>query len=447
MKRGWFFLVTLMFVGSACGPVGSNVNQTGNNTNGNTNYNDNQNLNSLVDAGPIGGLVTMKGTVWSPGADLSTVLENNRFPIPGAAVIAYHAPPADLQQGMYCNECVEIPAGTPSAFTEIDGSFELKLMPNQTYYLAVQKGEFRRVRQITVPDTPDEDWNISYTADQPRPEELTLPNETNLSLGDNTPKIAVISANYEDMDMMFNAMALTYDGADVVEVQPSIVQNRSELDQYNIVIVPCGENWPGGNGDVLRQWVEDGGKLYVDDFNYDFVEIPWPDFLTWYVEDDLYMGSSGPCGDSSNPTDGSGSCNNWSEYDFNGDPGDPDFGTWLSLSEVNRGSGIYLEAAWDYIYGLGEGIVGVDDECIGNCGPNGEVYMEPKVWMYNNDGTSFGSHPPATVSWPYYCGKVLYTVYHTHSGYAEPYELLLQEKIMMYLILDIQTCSTGPIVQ
>jgi hypothetical protein len=51
------------------------------------------------------------------------------------------------------------------------------------------------------------------------------------------------------------------------------------------------------------------------------------------------------------------------------------------------------------------------------------------------------------VSWPYYCGKVLYTVYHTHSGWEEPYELLLQEKIMMYLIMEIQTCSTGPIVE
>ena len=85
-------------------------------------------------------------------------------------------------------------------------------------------------------------------------------------------------------------------------------------------------------------------------------------------------------------------------------------------------------------------------EC-GNCGPNGEIYQEPKVWMYNNDATPSGTHTPATVSWPYYCGKVLYTVYHTHSGFDTPYRLLLQEKIMMYLIMEIQTCSSGPIVR
>lgn len=422
---------------AACGPVGAT-------TNSNDNWNDNQNWNQHVpDAGPVQGLVTLRGQIWSPGADESATLEVNRFPIPGAAVAAFHSPPPDLPQVMYCNECMEIPAGVPNVIADkVTGEFELKLMANQTYYLTIQKGEFRRVRQITVPDMPDQVWEFSFLPDGPRPEELTLPNQTHLGAGDNIPKIAVVDANYERyMNVMFEALGFTFDGADVVKVQGSIANNRSELEKYNLLVVPCGENWPGGNGDVLRQWVKDGGKLYVDDFNYDFVEIPWPDFLSWWD-------GSRECGSSSNPTDGYGKCNNWSLYNFNGDPGDPDFGDWLSLPEVNRGSGIYLEEAWDIIYAMGEGEVGIADECIGNCGPNGEVYMLPKVWMYDLDRTSPVARPPATVSWPFYCGKVLYTVYHTNAGgSAAGYELLLQEKIMMYLIMEIQTCSTGPIVQ
>ena len=51
------------------------------------------------------------------------------------------------------------------------------------------------------------------------------------------------------------------------------------------------------------------------------------------------------------------------------------------------------------------------------------------------------------MSWPYYCGRVLYTVYHTHSGSGgTDYQLLLQEKIMMYLIMEVQTCATEPMV-
>ncbi|MDY0000994.1 MAG: hypothetical protein RBU30_06845 [Polyangia bacterium] len=436
--------LALSLLVTACGPVGANV-QT-NNNNGLTNQN--QNWNNQSDATVVPGFVKLKGTVWSPGADLAETLEVNRFPIPGAAVVAYHARPDDLPQGMYCNECMDVPAGTPKAMSDpVTGEFELTLMPGRTYYLTIQKGEFRRVRQVVTPDTPDEVWEPAYQVGGPRPDLLTLPSTSNPSTSDNVPKIAVITAEYEEMDQMFNAMGMAYNGADVHEVSASIVNDRNQLDAYNLVVVPCGENWPGGNGEVLKQWVRDGGKLYVDDFNYDFVEQVWPEFLSWYVYEPLFTGSTGPCATSTSPGTSVNSCNNWGSYDFNGDPGDPDFDAWLRLEEVNRGAGIFLQAAWDYIYEMGEGIVGVSDECTGNCGPNGEVYMLPKVWMYNADGTSFDNRPPATVSWPYYCGKVLYTVYHTHSGYEEPYELLLQEKIMMYLIMEIQTCSTGPIVR
>jgi len=430
----------------ACNPVGASVNGNQNgNQNGNYNYNYN---NSQSDGGTVAGLVHVTGVVWSPGADLAATKEDDRFPIPGAAVIAYQGPPPDMPQGTYCNECVQIPVSAPNDLTEVDGSFQIDLIPNTTYYLTIQKGEFRRVTVFNTPDAPDEVWEISYTPGQPRPPELTLPSKTDLSTGDNVPKIAVIHGNYEDMDSLFNSLGMTYDGQDVVEVSPDIINNDTELRKYNVLIVTCGENWPGGGTQVLKQWVRDGGKLYVDDFNYAFVEQVWPEFLSWYVYDDLGGFGGGACGTGSSPG-GSSECNNWSEYDFNGDPGDPTFAAWLAEPDVNRGSAIYLVEAWDYLYDLGEGIVGVADECpTPHCGPNGEVYMEPKVWMYNNDGTDFDNHPAATVSWPYYCGKVLYTVYHTVGNMSGPGDaLLLQEKIMMYLIMEIQTCSTGPVVQ
>ncbi len=83
--------------GAACGPVGSDI---GDNYNGNTNVNTNTNTNPQYDAS-VEGLVTLIGTVWSPGADQASVIEANRFPIPGAVVIAFHAPPPDVPQGNY----------------------------------------------------------------------------------------------------------------------------------------------------------------------------------------------------------------------------------------------------------------------------------------------------------------------------------------------------------
>jgi hypothetical protein len=460
-------LCGLWLVFAGCGPVGTN--NKGPNGGGNNN-NDNHILNNNNDPGQPDGsvpdMVKIQGTVWSPGADKAETREHNRFPIPGAVVIAYNNPPPEIPQERYCNECVEIPEGTPHAFADpVTGAFELFLVPNRTYYLTVQKGEFRRVTQFTAPDLPNETYTFEWTDGQPRPPETTLPNRTDLAAGDNIPKIAMIRGGYEDMEPLFTVLGFDYDHAgddfdiycysDIFNPCPGppasdLLSDPAVLDQYNLIIVTCGVDWPGSGQaeENLRQWVENGGKLYVDDFNYDFVEQPWPDFLAWYiVEPYEEMGYTGECGTPGHPSV-HGSCNSWDQYDFQGDPGDAtELGAWLNLPEVNRGDPLLLQGAWDYIMEMGEGEVFIDPEH--GTGPNGEVYQLPKVWMWNISNNPFSSGSlPATVSWPYYCGKVLYTVYHTHStGYGPDYELLLQEKIMMYLIMEIQTCSVPVVVQ
>jgi hypothetical protein len=406
--------------------------------------------------------VRVRGTVWSPGADLEGTRENNRFPIPGAAVIAYTSRPADLPQERYCNECVEVPTGNPNTMSHaVDGTFELELLPGRTYYLTVQKGEFRRVREYVAPDRPGEVVEIESIEGSPRPALTTLPSRTDLAAGDNIPKIAMIRGSYENMRPMFNALGFDYDhegidfdiycapdpilhscpGSGV----PTLLDDPAVLDQYNMIIISCGQDWPGRNAERaenLREWVRNGGRLYVDDFNYEFVEQPWPEFLSWFVESPgSEGGSTGECGTSGNPSGGTHGCNNWSSYNFNGAASDePDFAAWLSLPQVNRGAPLVLQAAWDYIFETGEGLIGVDEET------GEEVHRAPRVWMYNEDSVPFGGrHVPATVSWPFFCGRVLYTVYHTHgSGEGPTYELLLQEKIMMYLIMEVQTCTTDP---
>jgi hypothetical protein len=226
-----------------------------------------------------------------------------------------------------------------------------------------------------------------------------------------------------------------------------LVGDLDNLKNYNLIIFPCGESWvdDGNTVENLREYVKQGGKLYIDDFNYDYAEQVWPEFLVFYVRDDPFGGGSGGvCGDTDTTTPNT--CNDWSgSWDFTGIPGDEDFENWIKLPEVNGTGPIELVAAWDSIYEINEGEVGIDPEH--GTGPNGEVYLMPKVWMYGDD-TPAGAEKPTTVSWPYYCGKVLYTVYHTHSGSSTgDYDLLLQEKIMMYLIMEVQTCSEGPIVE
>jgi len=98
---------------------------------------------------------------------------------------------------------------------------------------------------------------------------------------------------------------------------------------------------------------------------------------------------------------------------------------------------------------MGKGPIG---ECEDDMNPdciNGIYYALPKVWMRGDAPYSHGN-APLTVSWNYYCGKILYTVYHTHGSSSETdpkqYQLMIQEKIMMFLIMEIQTCTKPNII-
>jgi hypothetical protein len=379
--------------------------------------------------------VIIEGIVWSPGSDLASTLENNRFPVPNVRVIAHTTDPTALPTETYCNSCGSLPSDVQWTFSDpVDGSFQLLLAPNTVYNLTLRIGGFRRIRQIVTPATGTVSY--SWTSGQPRTAVVTLPASSNLTNGDEIPNFGILSGAYEDMEPMFTGLGFLYDGPDIQELNdPVVVNSATELSRYHVLLVPDGDGWPGGDGSVLREWVAAGGVLWVDGFSYDFVEVPWPDFLSFYD-------GSSECGSSSAPASTPGICNNWSSYDFNGLAGYSDLSGWLLLATVNRGASFILENAWNYIHTLSPGVVGVDPAC--GSGPNGEVYQLPDVWMYNNDGTPFQSSPaPVTVSWPYGCGRVVYTVFHTYSGSQQPYELLFQEKIMMNLIMQMQSCRDG----
>ncbi len=432
----------------------NNVNNT-NNTNNTNNIN---NINNTQ-------MAVIQGRVWSPGSDDPMVHTHNRMPVTGALVAAYtggvDAPP----DGNYCNKCVELPQGLPHVFTDTDGSFEIRLLPNYTYNFLVQKGEFRRVTQITT-GGPGEVMDLNAPDGMPSNPMVTLPNYHDPGQGSWMPRIAVIKGAYEDMSIMFRALGFDYNGARVIEISPDggfglppppseadeLLADPAELAKYNIIVITCGGSVSSLTKSAekanLREWVRNGGKLYVDDFSYDWAEQNWPEFLSYYVaEAGSGSGSTGVCG-AGNP--GSiGICNNWSSYNTTGTPMDPILEEWLALTEVNRGSSIHLEAAWDIIHDIGKGPIGECDDDINPDCIDGVFWALPKVWMRGNAPANH-NNAPMTVSWNYYCGKVLYTVYHTHStsSTSDPkqYELLIQEKIMMFLIMEIQTCTKPDII-
>ena len=440
MRRMLGFGLVLGFVLGACGPTGGGGGATG--WNQNTGNGDSGTI-VTGDGGTVtpdaynGPLVTLQGTVWGPG---------KLFPVAGAVVAAYTRIPDPIPDHVYCDPCAD--PGVAYVMTNPDGSFELQLMPGYHYYLAVQKGQFRRVREY---DAPPGGGTILLPDDY-----TTLPSRTDPANGDTIPKIALATGSYDHMEDIFGKVGMGsvngdgefnwgteqgifdvyYNGGHQVSQDfNDLIHDLSRLEQYHIVFVPCSDSGADyGNDQVqenIRQYVWDGGKWYVADWSEEFVENVWPEFLSF-----------GNCGDDWGGGDES-DCDGSPEYNSSGHAVDQDLTAWLQGHGIDPNS-LELVENWDVISGMDSGFVGYDDEL--GTGPNHELYMPPKVWVEGNV-SGFGTQP-LTVSWPYNCGRVVYTTYHSvgsmgsgHSG------LLPQEEILFYLVMEIGICQDTPIVK
>ena len=75
------------------------------------------------------------------------------------------------------------------------------------------------------------------------------------------------------------------------------------------------------------------------------------------------------------------------------------------------------------------------------------VIDTPKAWVTGSNSGPFGGgarHPLTVTFEPAGCGRVLYSTYHTtetaHAG------LYPQERILLYLIMEIGVCSDNPVI-
>jgi len=393
------------------------------------------------DTSDCDGYFTLTGRVWGPGADNANMRAENWFPVAGARVIAYLTePPAPspLPTGL-CIACEDPPAGLAAATTAADGTFELQLAPNQSFWLVVEKGVFRRVSQI-IAGNVGEFESLEPAIGNPRNPITTLPNRNIPASRQWIPKILVVQGSFEQLDQLFGAQGFNY-GVEIVVVADtaaaSIFNDLDQLRQYHMIITTDGDDSTFLTQSTVRsnlqQYVSEGGKLFVDDFSYDYAEQPFPEFLSFFAEGSI-------CGAGITAPTTIGDCTNWSSYSPTGTPGDLMLGAWLT--GIQGGGAFQLLGLWSIIAELSAGLQGNCDDVNDPYCVDGTYMAPPKVWMYGDWSTY--TQQPLTVSWNYYCGRVLYTVFHTHSsGTATGYDylLILQEKIMMYLIMEMQTCS------
>jgi hypothetical protein len=377
----------------------------------------------------------VEGIVMSPGGIL---------PISGALVYAQpvSAPVAPIPEGNYCPRCLDMTL-LPHTFSLANGFFRLDHIGLGDWWLVVQKGQFRRFRQITLStDGEVVSVPIDYS---------TLPNASDPANGDSIPHIAVALGSYDTMEDILAKISLaglTYDyhaelGSAVFDVYDNggggfgsgerpfsdLVTDPRLMAQYHIIFVPCSSSTTDDyleNRSVqenIRNWVRDGGKWYVADWSYEWAEFMFPEAMDMQGDDTVI-------GDADMMS---------SSYDGDGHVVDPDLAAWLT--EVGHDpENVVFEEIWDNICGLGT-LDGVDED-------GAPVTITPYTWAEGpQEHPCGGGDYPYTITFPYGCGKVLFTTYHTVGPMAGTHaDLLAQEKILLYLIMEIGVCTDEVII-
>jgi hypothetical protein len=224
---------------------------------------------------------------------------------------------------------------------------------------------------------------------------------------------------------------------------------------YDIIFFPCStaaDQTFLDQVDVrrnLRDYVQAGGRLYVADWSGDWVDNVFP------AEVQLSNGAGG-FGDYDTPgtayvraTDTwkpalFGTSNGSPPYSSGASATDPGLAEWLDGQIGANGAPIAADAFsadgnWNRIAKLNDVQLGVD--------PDGNPVMDsPKIYVSGTAPGWDGAVKPLTVTYePAGCGRVMYSTFHTTEG--EHIGLLPQERVLLYLLLEIGICKDDPEVE
>lgn len=371
------------------------------------------------DAGARDPVAHLQGKVFAPEGTL---------PISGALIYLSNAAPPAIPSGVYCDRCVLLTPSTPYTYSAADGTFNLPAYGTGMQYVIVQKGQFRRVRQVNV-----------VAGDQALPATLsTLPGKSDVANGDDIPKMAIVVGQWDRIELTLAKLGLgtiqkgtgifmpdTVINAAFDMKDASLLSNAVELAKYNIVFVPCSfssgttcdTSQPAGDPSVkaaLEEFVGRGGKLYTTDYSYEAVRQPFPGYVTWEGE-----------------TSELGSACQSGSYDAPANMNDKGLGDWLTAI---GDTSVSLQQNWTTINSVNP-TPGLDVD-------GKPAMITPKVWVTANK--SDGPHP-STISFEHSCGRVLFSTYHTEGDGSAA--LIPQEKALLYVLLEVSVCIGTPVAK
>jgi len=411
---------------------------------------------------------TLVGKVYAPKWAPGDVPAGQEIPIFGATIYVTDARPAPIPQQVFCEPCIETPQGAVQS--KHDGSFELSVDGQGTYWLVIQKGPFRLEQQIQV------DKGVTTLP----PSQTTLPSSSDPANGAFIPKVAIARGDYDAIEDILGKIGFGTMGSNDKLSSPGteitfydwtspgnngvdyLIKNIDELRKYHIVFFPCSTDVPDdamstlltdqNNLKNIRQYVAEGGKIYVTDWTGEVGDRAFPP--------QIQLGSSGfgttDSVGSYDPITFAGTLTTAGDADgsvYDADDGkaiDPDLHAWLGLqsgpTETDPTPIMYnpdyfmVAHNWNTISALNSVMKGTDD--MGQ-----PVYDDPKAWVTGSDGG--GTPGPLAVTYePAGCGKVLFSTFQTSgASAADSHEgLTPQERVLLFLIMEISSCTKNPII-
>ncbi len=323
-----------------------------------------------------------------------------------------------------------------------DGSFSLDLSGlSGTVTVKFRKGAFQKTVTVNLKLGTPKLGNVSLSSDPTQ----------------GAPKMAVVSGYYDRMEIILAKLGFAeldqwgmldpgtekfdiYDGdnsysysgyPDFTEIfNDNDGDSKPDIYNYDIVFINCGNYYESSvltdpaKVSVLRDYVLNGGRLYITDLSYDFVEQVFPEFIDFFGSDNVPETSPENMGEAEVGTGGitteaevlDGTLREWlkgvSCVDTYGNP--------VNCIDPTTGR-VHIEGflgGWAVING-----------------PHPGKASDVKVWVRGDVSWYSGSGVrPLTVSFSFGSGKVLYTSYHTETSYFGTSGLKPQERILQHLV-------------
>jgi len=444
-----FLIVVSVVAMVACGPKGREQG-------------DDDGADAAVD-GYQGPVSSVMGRVFAPNHGPGQTPPGQEIPIAGALVYVTTTQPPPIPDGVYCEQCVATPQG--GTLTNADGSFLLEVPPGN-YWLIIQKGQYRIDQMV----------GLSVGATALPPNQTTLPSQWNPAMGLYMPKVAMAQGtndNIEDILAKLGIGTLSGNGfggplgeggaSEIAIYQYSgtaagsvefLLRNMDEMRKFHIIFFPCAVSMGSLNALLsdqtvlanIRRYVQEGGKLYVTDWSGELADRAFPQ--------QIQLGDSGADSEGTyDPAALTGTLTVTGDADggfYNLSDGkvlDQGLHDWLGLQTgptENGGVGLYnadsfeVTDLWNWVKKLNPVQIGVDAMDL-------PIYDTPKAWVAGTKPSEPGAtqKPIAVTYEPTGCGKVLFTAFQTAN--AEHQGLYPQERVLLYLIMEIQSCSDNPI--